>query len=132
MNEPVTEERSRTDGETDHSTPLSTSPRSTRDDGSENQHHLPMGGSGRVPQANLHRCELCRLVGVRRHQVDGPAHRGAITPTAAHLNTNRTLLRQGTHPCSAFFCAFSRSRSVPHLGHPIPFICRWSHPASGK
>ena len=37
-----------------------------------------MDERGHLPQANRHRYELCRLVGVRRHQMDGPAHRGAM------------------------------------------------------
>ena len=50
-----------------------------------------------------------------KYQQDSPS------PRAGHLRR-----------CSAFFCAYSQGQNFPHLGHPIPLICRWSHPASGK
>ena len=37
--------------------------------------------------------------------MDGRPHGIQMTPTGGDLNTNRTLHRQGTHQCSAFFCA---------------------------
>ena len=65
--------------------------------------------AGEFPQANRYRCEFSLLVGVRRHQVDGPAHLGAMT----HFNTNRTLLRQGNHRCFAFFVSYQYKNRCP-------------------
>ncbi len=42
--------------------------------------------------------------------MDGRPHGIQMTPTGGDLNTNRTLHRQGTHQCSAFFCAL---RNLP-------------------
>ena len=46
-----------------------------------------------------------------------------IGPEANTQNTNRTLLRQGTHGCSAFFCAVWIGGwsvgSMPPKSHPV-------------
>ena len=44
--------------------------------------------------------------------MDGPAHRGGMT----HLNTNRTLLRQGIHGCSALFLCLLAGAELPAPG----------------
>ena len=40
--------------------------------------------------------------------MDGRPHGIQMTPTGGDLNTRRTLCWQGTHRCSAFFCARTR------------------------
>ena len=40
-----------------------------------------MDERGHLPQANRHRCELRRLVGIRRHQVDGRPDGSAMNPS---------------------------------------------------
>ena len=77
----------RTDGETDHSTNFLRISKVLDRIGLRRPSINRWVAAGEFPQANRYLCELCRLAGVQRRQVDGPAHRGWMT----YLNTSGTL-----------------------------------------
>ena len=75
-------------------------------------HPLSLDGCRHLPQADLSGWQHRRLGGVCCHCLDGRPDGIQMTPPGGDLNTNRTLLRQGTHGCSAFFCACLKSSVI--------------------